>query len=292
MPILVQPRYTERDYAILRSLFESRVMTRAHLTALHFGGHARMTKKRLQKLAADALVGARPRRPNEPKLHFLTKRGYDLLDRAEHLAGYPRFGYAIFRKRVDVSPLTLAHELAVMDGKAAFHNRARERLHINIAQFTTWPILFRFRVRSPAGTKEWLYPDAFIRLHETQSDGSLPEQRFYLEVDRGTEALSVLGRKAAAYLDHAQSAGKGLPFRVLWIFRTVERRDHAAEHLLHHRPPILTQAWMTTMNELIADPFGPIWVRPIDYRDAAVTGDAIDRLIPRRPLLNPSSSVI
>ncbi len=268
MQSLIHPHYTERDFAILRSVFESRVMTRAHLAAIHFAGHARMTKKRLQKLAADGLVGSRPRRPAEPTLHFLTKRGYDLLDQAGHLAGYPRFGYDRFRKRIDVSPLTLAHELAVMDVKAAFYNAARARPDVCIKQFCTWPILFRFRVRSSDGAKPWVCPDGSIRLRGVAA-GSI-EQHFYLEVDRGTESLPVLGRKATAYLDHSQIIGtiKPLPFRVLWVFRSAARRDHAADYFLHHRPPILTQAWMTTMGELAVDPFGLIWLRPADYRDA------------------------
>lgn len=271
MQSFIQPHYTERDYAILRSLFESRVITRAHLAAIHFAGHARMTKKRLQKLAADGLVGSRSRKPAEPTLHFLTKRGYDLLNQEGRLAGYPRFGYDRFCKRIDVSPLTLAHELSVMDVKAAFYNAARARPDVRIEQFCTWPILFRFRVRSPAGAKPWLCPDGSIRLCGNAPDSN--EQHFYLEVDRGTESLPVLGRKAAAYLEHSQTTGanRPLPFRVLWIFHTATRQGHAAEYFLNNSPPILTQAWMTTMDELLADPFGLIWVRPIDYRDDSLT---------------------
>lgn len=268
--------HTARDHAILCDLFESRVMTRAHLAAIHFAGRNRMAKKRLQKLAADGLVGSRPRRPGEPVLHFLTKAGYDLLEQAGELSGYPRFGYDRFRKRIDVSPLTLSHELAVMEVKAAFYNAVRDRPTVRIEQFCTWPILFRFRVRSSLGGKPWLSPDGSIRLRNDTMGNA--EQHFYLEVDRGTESLPILGRKATAYLDHAQSSEKPLPFRVLWVFRTANRRDHAAEYLLHHRPPILTQAWMTTMNDLLGDPFGEIWVRPIDYThrmDAAMCKHSI-----------------
>jgi len=279
------PHYTERDYAILRSLFESRVMTRAHLADIHFAGHARMAKKRLQKLAADSLVGDRPRRPNEPKLHFLTKSGYDLLDQAGYLASYPRFGYANFRKRVDVSPLTLAHELAVMDVKAAVYRSLREHPTITLLQFATWPILFRFRAHAPSQRKYWLAPDALVRLNEQLTADHEVEERFYLEVDRSTESLPVLGRKASAYLAHAQSNDRSdhLPFRVLWVFRTKERRDHAARHFLDQQPPVLTQAWMTTMDEYLADPFGLIWVRPIDYRETQA-----DRVIPMHAINKPS----
>ncbi len=279
MPPLLQQVYTERDYAILRSLFESRLMTRVHLAAIHFGGHDRMAKKRLQKLAADGLIGDRPRRPDEPKLHYLRKRGYDLLNETGRIADYPKLGYASFKRRVDVSPLTLAHELAVMDVKAAIFSGARQRPTLQVAEFSTWPILFRFRVRSPSGRMAWLSPDAFVRLRERDADG-VSEQLFYVEVDRSTESLTVLCRKAAGYLDHFQSGGMAVrlggkrddfrqyAFRVLWVFRNAERRNNAAAAFIVNNPPVLTQAWMTTMQELVADPMGAIWIRPKDYRDA------------------------
>jgi len=56
------------------------------------------------------------------------------------------------------------------------------------------------------------------------------------------------------------------PFRVLWIFRNAERRNNAAESFLRHHPPILTMAWLTTFDELVNDPLGDIWIRPLDYQ--------------------------
>lgn len=295
MPSPLQASYTPRDHAILRSLFESRLMTRAHIAAIHFPGHPRMAKKRLQKLAQDGLIGERARRPDEPKLHFLGKRGYELLDQSQGLDGFPRFGYSSFRKRIDVSPLTLAHELAVMDVKAGFFNAANKAPQLTIAQFSTWPLLFRCRVRTASGRMAWLSPDAFVRLREREAGGGVVEQLFYIEVDRSSEALTILQRKASGYLEHFQSGGMAIrfaakredyrqfAFRVLWIFRTAERRNNAAELFLTHRPPVLTQAWMTTMEELLADPLGTIWIRPIDYRDA-LKGTAFDlNVVSREP---------
>jgi len=42
----------DRDLALLRGLFESRVMTNDHAAALYFDGKSEAAKKRLQKLKA------------------------------------------------------------------------------------------------------------------------------------------------------------------------------------------------------------------------------------------------
>jgi len=51
LPISLQ----KRDLALLRGLFESRVMTNDHATALYFEGKSEAAKKRLQKLKAAGL---------------------------------------------------------------------------------------------------------------------------------------------------------------------------------------------------------------------------------------------
>lgn len=62
----------DRDNALLRGLFESRVMTSKHVATLYFEGRAEAAKKRLQKLKTAGFVKERPRRAYEPSLLFLT----------------------------------------------------------------------------------------------------------------------------------------------------------------------------------------------------------------------------
>ena len=64
-----------RDFALLRGLFECRVMTADHIATLYFGGKSEYTKKRLQKLKAAGLISERPRRMNEPAVLCLTRKG-------------------------------------------------------------------------------------------------------------------------------------------------------------------------------------------------------------------------
>jgi hypothetical protein len=284
MSTKITMHYTDRDFALLRSLFESRLMSRVQIAAIHFAGHERMAKKRVQKLTGDGLIEARPRRLDEPKLHFLTKRGFLLLQNAGHLADYPQLGYPAFRRRIDVSPFTQAHEVAVADVKSAFFNATHGHHGVTVAEFSTWPLLFRFRSRvADSGRLAWFSPDGFIRLHETDPAGNTIEQLFYLEVDRSTEVIRVLCRKAQAFLNHFQTGGmavrfgrprdefKQFAFRVLWVFLNAERRNNAAAAFSMSNPPIVSQAWMTTFDEVIANPMGSIWIRPKDYV-AAVRG--------------------
>src|SRR5205823_4480357 len=105
-PINIQ----DRDFALLGGLFESRVMTAAHIAALYFGGSKEAGKKRLQKLKSAGLIGERKRRVNEPAVLFLTRKGFSLLGNEGQLEDFPRLSATAFEKRADVSALTIRHE--------------------------------------------------------------------------------------------------------------------------------------------------------------------------------------
>ncbi|MBI5764253.1 MAG: hypothetical protein HZA51_12095 [Planctomycetes bacterium] len=75
------------------------------------------------------------------------------------------------------------------------------------------------------------------------------------------------GQPAAAYKD--------FPFRVLMVFKNAERRNNTAERILQSTPPVLTQVWLSTFDEVINNPLGSIWIRPLDYR-TVTAGTAFD----------------
>jgi hypothetical protein len=276
-----------RDLSLLRDLFESRVMTSAHLAALHFSGSKEAAKKRLQKLKAAGFVSERKRRSTESAVLFLTAKAFTHLRTAGVLAEYPSFSTARLEKRARVSELTLHHELEVMDVKAAFHQAVKKTETFSIAECTTWPVLHQFEV-SRDGYKETLVkPDGFIRIHEKEKDGGLSEHAFFLEVDRSSETLETLVSRAACYLEYYRSGGfaekngaprtafKEYPFRVLIVCKTAERRNNTAARLLQNNPPIFTQAYLTTLTEATANPFGTVWLTPAAYRDT-VNGTPFD----------------
>jgi hypothetical protein len=272
----------DRDCIFLRGLFESRIMTAEHITMLYFDGRNEAAKKRLQKLKAAGFIAERKRHAFEPAILFLTRKAFAVLRERGVLAEYPQLDSSALEKRSRVSELTVRHELEIMDVKAAFHVALAADKKFSIAEFSTWPLLYQFDAfRSGHGGAEVLVkPDGFIRIHENESDGSLSEHTFFLEVDRSTETQDTLIARAGCYGDYYKSGGfavrnggtradfKEYPFRVLMVFKSAERRNNTAERLLQHNPPIFSQVCLSTFEEVTANPQGEIWIRPMDYRHA------------------------
>jgi hypothetical protein len=270
-----------RDTDVLRGLFASRVMTAAHIASLYFDGKKEAAKKRLQKLKTEGLIRERGRRVYEPSVLSLTSKGYELLVEQGSLGALPRLSKAVFEKRANVSDLTLRHELEVMDVKAACHSALRQSPTFTIAEFSTWPRLHEFKASPPnlGGQDVLVKPDGFIRIRE-QEGTKLFEHTFFLEVDRSSETQETLVRRAACYLDYYKSGGfavrngasrsdyKDFPFRLLIVLKNAERRNNTAERLVESNPPILTIAYLSTLPEVLADPVGPVWIRPKDYGEA------------------------
>ena len=276
----------ERDFAILRGLYESRTMTVGHAATVYFESNIETAKKRMQKLRGAGLIRDRARHAHEPTALLLTKKGFHLLKSHGRLEGYPVLSDAQFDIRSHVSALTLRHELQVVGVKAALLAVLSTHTNVRVITCTTWPLLSQFQTHQPAasgygGTSVIVKPDGYLCLHEKDAVG-IAEHHCFIEVDRGTESQRVLAERAASYRAHYRSGGfaesrggsregfENYPFRVLVIFPTAERRNSAAERLLLVDPPIKTMVWLTTMPEMLRDPLGPIWIRPVDY-DKAIT---------------------
>src|SRR4051812_39828498 len=121
---------TDRDLQIMRTLYESRIMTLAHVSAIHFEGRSDAATKRVQKLKRAQLVGERPRRARDPSVLSLTSKGLTLLADEGQLESYPRFSKSQMENRLSVSDRTIKHELQVMDVKSAFHTALRSRSNL------------------------------------------------------------------------------------------------------------------------------------------------------------------
>lgn len=299
-PLVVE--FQPRDLEVLRGLFESRVMTQEQVSRLYFDGKSEATKKRLQKLKALKLIAERERRVYHPAILYLTKRGFEILLQNGKLQDYPRLAWHQLEKRAQVSELTLRHEIDVMDAKAALTVALAGAGRYRVAEFLTWPMLYQFKASKPkragaysAGTMI-VKPDGFLRVHEPvlsvtggadDGSGEYDEHLFFLEIDRSTEAQGILELKAHGYRDYFQTGGlaqrygygaadyKNFAFRVLMVFRNAERRNNCAETLLRMTPPVLTQVWLATQEDVLRDPLGAVWMRPQDYRDATA-GSAFD----------------
>ncbi|HMP07141.1 MAG TPA: replication-relaxation family protein [Lacipirellulaceae bacterium] len=245
------PVVTDRDLCILRDLFDSRILTAAHLADIHFNGSRDAVRQRIPVLKAARLIAARPRAtPYEPEVLTLAKAGFDLLLNKGELADFPAMTWDAMEKRCRVSPLTLRHELAVGDFKAAVHAAARRAEGVRVVEFLTWPALSRFTSRRtlPGGyTKSVdVKADAFARLVHATTGGDA-EHVFFAEIDRSTETLDRIVARASAYATHYQSGnfakwmgGDGTdvaayPFRVLWLFKSTQRLLHFARGCLNSR---------------------------------------------------------
>jgi Replication-relaxation len=270
----------ERDLSILRVFFESRLMTSAHVAAIFFDGKKEGAKKRLQKLKAEGFITERSRRAFEPSLLFLTPKGLSTLKERGVLREFPSLPSEAIQRRTRVSRTTLSHELEVMDVKTAFHAAIRSIEIFSVAEFTTWPSLNQFIASRPGRDAEEVLvkPDGFVRIHETEANDGLSEHTLFLELDRSTETLDTLVSRALCYLDYyksgsfavkngaSRSSYRDFPFRVLFVFKTAERRNNFAERLIRNLPPVLTNAWLSTQAEVMRDPLGAVWITPADYR--------------------------
>ena len=279
----------ERDLAILRGLLESRVMTAANIATLFFDGKTEATKKRLQKLKTGGLIAERRRRIYEPAVLSLTRKTITVLREQGILAEYPPMSETALEKRSRVSELTLRHELEIMDVKSAVAAALKSTERYTLAEFSTWPLLYQFEAFRPGHTVAEIVvkPDGFIRIHEKEPDGGLSEHTFFLEVDRSSETLDTLVTRAGCYSDYFKSGGfaerngatrdqyRDFPFRVLMVFKNAERRNNTAERLLASNRPMLTQACLTTLEEVTGNSLGNIWICPADYREA-VKGTAFE----------------
>ena len=271
-----------RDLALMRGLFECRVMTTDHATVLYFDGNYDTAKKRLQKLKGAGLITERPRRAFGPSILFLTRNSLVLLDSRGVLKDYPLFALPALERRTRVSDRTISHELEVMDVKAAFHAATKTTGAFTIDEFSTWPLLNEFTAYRPGGdgAEVTVQPDGFIRILEPIAEGGKLVRAFFLELDRSSEVQETLVAKAGCYRDYYRRGGfavrnratrddfEKFPFRVLMVLQNAERRNNTALHLLQITPPILTQVYLSTFEEVTRDPLGAIWIRPVDYRVA------------------------
>ena len=247
-------------------------MTRQHLAESYFDGKTEACKKRIQKLLSSNMISERSRRPNEPAVLFLARRGFDTLSDAGMLSNYPQRDWRSFQKRVNVSEVTIRHELEVMDVKAAFNKATRGQSDLSLAEFSTWPKLYEFQARRPVTRDGWTHdrevlmkPDGFIRIQEHSSDG-ITEYCYFLEVDRGTETLTTVASKALGYRDYYRQGGfakwmggdpanpAACPFRVIAVFNSAERRDNVVSQLHQQIQPIRGLVWATTRKDILNDP--------------------------------------
>lgn len=258
-------------------------MSLRHFAALFFGGRVEAAKKRVQKLGAAGWIKSRPRETFERAAYGLTARGVAEIGRLGEIPAFPGDRVVNVGRRLEVSSRTLRHELEVLDTVVALLEAARAAEPPQVATFSTWPAKHEFHVDG-----ESVRPDAYLEFTEEMIPGteSANRHRFFLELDRSTESLGTLAIRANLYLAHLRSGGfaarhggpgadpRAYPFRVLVVVKSEARRDHLAALLWQGDQPVLSLVWIATLADVLRDPLGAIWLRPVDHRSAASLRDA------------------
>jgi hypothetical protein len=268
----------QRDIQLLLGLFESRLATSHHLRLLHFEGRVEATKVRLRKLKKVGLIEARDREVDEPAVYQLTKQGFEVLKANVSLDHYPLKDWHRLQRRLQVSDLTITHELKVVGVKAAIGAALSRMQGLRAISFSTWPGLHKFCVRGRTGPMREVKPDGYFHACEKLIEGGLKDHHFFLEVDRSTESRPIVLKKTQDYLTYYRTGGfaanqgagpdryKEVPFRVLIVCKSIPRRDNLAKRMVEGKPTIRGLVWLTTAPELEADPLGEIWVTPGMYK--------------------------
>ncbi len=283
-----------RDLSLLADVFDSRFITIPHAARLHFPGlksAERSANRRLQRMAGAGLLKreegyfghslSRDGTRREVKtIYRFTKSAFDLLiahGLIRNLAGGDWSGSV--RKRFEaLKTSTLAHEVGMLDIKAALRPAIDACTHLSVGEFGVWPLAYTFSVPG-AGTRVTLRPDGFLHVREHRpAQDSVQHHFFYLEFDRGTEQHRTLVEKVQGYRHHLHGGGflqwlgvgdakpRDYPFRVLFVVDTPDaasRRDNIAATLA--RLGVQTHTPITTLAELVSDPLGCIWVTPRTY---------------------------
>jgi hypothetical protein len=221
---------SERDWAVLSFVHESRFVTGQQLTRMFWNtadsesSGARAGRRALKRLADWRVLETLPRRIGG------MRTGSDGLVYRVGRAGVRLLAArGIHGPRVE-SPgtLHLAHTLATTEFVVQLREAGRDG-DLEVIEVQQEPICWRGYL-GPGASRRVLKPDLFIRL----GAGAL-EARWMVEVDLASESGRTIARKAARYLEHyrggAEQREHGVYPRVLWTVPDERRAEQIADVL-------------------------------------------------------------
>ena len=217
----VEQRMSSRDWLILETVNRLKLVTTSQLDHIHFftlhGRSQVVTRGRvIRRLIAWRVLMALPRRVggaghgSAATVLALDSTGRRLLAQ-RHAGGGVRFAGLPGER-------TVAHTLAVSELYAALVEQARTRGMVAVVAYEAEPSSWW-----PNGFGGYVKPDAYTLL---AGDGI--RDHWWLEVDRATESMPTLMRKALAYLDFYQSGQLGpggIVPRVMFSVPSEQRRN-------------------------------------------------------------------
>lgn len=222
----VNAALTDGDRIVLQTLAALRLATTSQLQRLHFtagttSANLRAAQRALGKLAALGVVTRLERRIGGVRAGS-AGQVYGLGTAGQHLVtGHGPAGGRQIRRPWTPSLPFVSHRLAITELDVRLVE-AERRGELELVSFTAEPEAWR-RYLGPHGATAWLKPDAFVVVGAGDY-----EDRWFVEVDLGTESPLVIARKCRAYLDY-QSSGReqaetGVFPLVLFIVPSERRR--------------------------------------------------------------------
>lgn len=229
----LQRALSERDRALLDDLARVRLLTVRQLQRLHFHDgsaltRARRTRSTLERLHQLGVVVRLERRVGGVQagsaghIYGLSASGQRLTSGAGPAGGRRP------RRQWEPSLPFVDHLLGVSELYVVLreHERAGELTDLH---FDAEPACWR-RWTSIAGAQLIVKPDAYARFHHGDY-----EYRYFVEVDRATQASTVIRKKGEVYLDYFQSGVEqgrsGMFPRVLFVTTTDVRQQQLVDTL-------------------------------------------------------------
>jgi hypothetical protein len=258
MPIRLQ----ERDLSIFRQIQSCRFLTLKQISIFCFEENAEAAKKRLQKLQQANFV-------HRHSLGILNPSIYTLNESARSLIGERR------RDKRPVPSITLLrHEITVRDFKVGLM-RAAKLQSIEVPVFSIKHCELNFRI---AGTI--LRPDGYFEVKTKEQ-----VFRYFIEMDRGTEAHTIIEHRVELYRKLAKSkVYEALPqqknqplrfptFRVLFLLTSDARLHSFLSKLYRNGVRNLVMAGTLKLN--LQYPLNFVWHTPQSRQQAGASPENI-----------------
>lgn len=276
----IEYKLTSRDLAILREIIEDHFLTSQQVQKLFFSSYS-ATQRRLQKLCQREYLG-KVHRPGTPSVFFAYRKAVNeviknnLLD-PKDITWKTRYG----RERTVAKK---QHEIDANWFKIALIKKTQKDKKVEILFFLKGSRCWD-KVKDPNPDPKDrrhyvpIRPDWFFGLRINGADSY-----FFFEMDEGTMTLRAFRRKLRGYREYYFSAGflnrygqngtrkEDYPFRVLTTVRQAttkpsdERRNNLVEQAIAEGS--LLMCWFANFQEAVADPFGKVWVRGKEYKEA------------------------
>jgi hypothetical protein len=234
----LQGLLTDRDQAILQSVFDHKFLTTRQIYQLHFWNHAsygsaiRACTRVLARLHGHKLL-YKIDRPVGGMGGGSASNVWGIDAAGDRLIKSALSPDRIKRARAfEPTSLFLAHTLAIADVRIKLEELARDE-RIELVDVVTEPTNWRpFLTRG--GQTQVLKPDLFA----ITASGEF-EDHWFIEIDRGTESIPTLIRKCHYYQRyHAtglEEEARGVFPWVIWLIPTAARRDRLREAIGQER---------------------------------------------------------